>query len=57
MFCFLIPLFIYYLDCCFLRKLRCHAPNFGPTRLDDPNRFPGRETKYWDSLPEFFFFF
>ena len=20
-----------------------------PTRLADPNRFPGRETKYWDS--------
>ena len=27
----------------------CHTPNPGPTRLADPNRFPGRETKYWDS--------
>ena len=35
----------------------CHAPNPGPTRLADPNRFPGRETQDWDSLPEFFFFF
>ena len=35
-------------------KLR-HAPNPGPTRLADPNRFPGRETQDWDSLPDFFF--
>ena len=35
----------------------CHAPNPGPTRLADPNRFPGRETQDWDSLPYFFFFF
>ena len=34
----------------------CHAPNPGPTRLADPNRFPGRETQDWDSLPDFFFF-
>ena len=34
--------------------LRCHAPNLGPTRLVDPNRFLGRETIYWDSLPDFF---
>ena len=27
----------------------CHAPNPGPTRLADPNRFPGRETQDWDS--------
>ena len=33
----------------------CHAPIPGPTRLADPNRFPGRETIYWDSLPDFFF--
>ena len=33
----------------------CHAPNPGPTRLTDPNRVPGRETIYWDSLPDFFF--
>ena len=33
----------------------CHAPNPGPTRLADPNRFPGRETQDWDSLPDFFF--
>ena len=33
----------------------CHAPNPGPTRLADPNRFPGRETQNWDSLPDFFF--
>ena len=32
-----------------------HAPIPGPTRLADPNRFPGRETIYWDSLPDFFF--
>ena len=32
----------------------CHAPNPGPIRLADPNRFPGRETIYWDSLPDFF---
>ena len=31
----------------------CHAPNPDPTRLADPNRFPGRETQEWD----FFFFF
>ena len=24
----------------------CHAPIPGPTRLADPNQFPGRETKY-----------
>ena len=30
-------------------------PNPGPTRLADPNRFPGRETQDWDSLPDFFF--
>ena len=35
----------------------CHASNPGPTRLADPNRFLGRETMYWDSLPVFFFFF
>ena len=35
----------------------CHAPDPGPTRLADPNRFPGRETQDWDSLPDFFFFF
>ena len=34
----------------------CQAPNPGPTRLADPNRFPGRETQDWDSLPDFFFF-
>ena len=33
----------------------CHAPNPGPTRLADPNWFPGRETIYLDSLPDFFF--
>ena len=33
----------------------CHAPNPGPTRLAVPNRFPGRETQDWDSLPDFFF--
>ena len=32
----------------------CHAPNPGPTRLTDPNRFPGCETQDWDSLPDFF---
>ena len=32
----------------------CHTPIPGPTRLADPNRFPGRETIYWDSLPDFF---
>ena len=30
--------------------LLCHAPNPGPTRLADPNRFSGRETQDWDSL-------
>ena len=35
----------------------CHALNPGPTRLADPNRFLGRETQDWDSLPDFFFFF
>ena len=35
--------------------LHYHTPNPGPTRLADPNRFPGRETTYWDSLPDFFF--
>ena len=35
----------------------CHASNPGPTRLADPNRFPGRETQDWDFLPDFFFFF
>ena len=34
--------------------LWCHAPNPGPTRLADPNRFPGRETHDEDSLPFFF---
>ena len=33
----------------------CHALNPDPTRLADPNRFPGRETQDWDSLPDFFF--
>ena len=37
--------------------LVCHAPNPGPTRLADPNRFSGRETQDWDSLPDFNFFF
>ena len=37
--------------------LPCHAPDPGPTRLADPNRFLGRETQDWDSLPDFFFFF
>ena len=32
----------------------CHASIPGPTRLPDPNRFPGRETQDWDSLPDFF---
>ena len=32
-----------------------HAPIPCPTRLADPNRFPGHETIYWDSLPDFFF--
>ena len=27
-------------------KLNCDAPIPGPTRLVDPNRVPGRETKY-----------
>ena len=34
----------------------CQAPNPGPTRLADPNRFPGCETQDCDSLPDFFFF-
>ena len=29
----------------------------GPTRSANPNRFPGRETQDWDSLPYFIFFF
>ena len=33
----------------------CHAPDPDPTRLADPNRFSGRETQDWDSLPDFFF--
>ena len=33
----------------------CHAPSPGPTRLADPNQFPGCETQDWDSLPDFFF--
>ena len=33
----------------------CHNPIPGPTRLADPNRFLGRETIYWDSLPFCFF--
>ena len=32
----------------------CHGPNPSPTRLADPNRFPGRETQDWDTLPDFF---
>ena len=32
----------------------CHTPIPGPTRLADLNRFSGRETKSWDSLPDFF---
>ena len=39
------------------RDTVCHAPNPGPTRLADPNRFSGRETQDWDSLPDFNFFF
>ena len=35
----------------------CQSPIHGPTRLADLNRVPGRETIYWDSLPDFFFFF
>ena len=38
-----------------VENLGCHAPIPGPTRLADPNWFPGHETKYWDSLPDFFF--
>ena len=34
----------------------CHAPNPGPTRLADLNRFSGPETQDWDSLLDFFFF-
>ena len=34
--------------------MKCHAPNPGPTLLADPNQVPGRETIYWDSLPDFF---
>ena len=34
--------------------ISCHAPIPGPTRLTDLNRVPGRETIYWDSLPDFF---
>ena len=30
------------------KHMECHAPNPGPTRLADPNRFPGRETQEWD---------
>ena len=37
-----------------IQRTACHAPNPGPTRLVDPNRFPGRETQDWDSLPDFF---
>ena len=37
------------------RSSSCHAPNPGPTRSADSNRFPGRETQDWDSLPVFFF--
>ena len=33
----------------------CHAPIPGPTRLADPNRFPGCEIQDWDSIPDFFF--
>ena len=43
--------------CCGGAETCCHAPNPGPTRLADPNRFPGCETQDWDSLPDFFFFF
>ena len=39
-----------------LTGMLCHAPIPGPTRLADPNLFPGRETQDWDSLPDFFFF-
>ena len=38
-----------------MAALKCHAPIPGPTRLADPNLFPGRETQDWDSLPDFFF--
>ena len=38
-----------------LCHVACHVLNPGPTRLADPNRFPGRETQDWDSLPDFFF--
>ena len=38
-------------------KMRlCHAPDPGPSQLADPNRFSGRDTQDWDSLPDFFFF-
>ena len=37
--------------------ITCHAPVPGPTRLADPNRFSGRETQDWDSLPDFILFF
>ena len=40
-----------------MEYVACHAPNPRPTRLADPNQVPGRETIYWDSLPNFFFFF
>ena len=35
---------------------QCDAPDPGPTRMADPNRFLGRETQDWDSLPDFVFF-
>ena len=41
----------------YLAASACHAPNPGPTLMADPNRFPGRETQDWDSLPDIFFFF
>ena len=45
---------IYYLSKRML-EYECHTPNPDPTQLADPNRFPGRETQDWDSLPDFFF--
>ena len=37
-------------ECKIVEQVVCHAPNPGPTRLVDPNWFPGRKTQNWDSL-------
>ena len=47
---------VFFFSCYFvLEMFGLSHPDSGPTRLANPNRFSGRDTIYWDPLPDFFF--